>query len=78
MITYTERYDSLGKYWRIQEYKFTPRQSDLGGTPIFYTGQDCCDVERIHGGSSDRTMLEMSPDIDRKMFTLRGLRKGSY
>jgi hypothetical protein len=78
LITWREAYDRLGKYWRVLEFKFRPEVSQLGDTPIFYSGNDQADVERIHGGGAEYTLVEMSPDIDLSMYTLRGLRKGAY
>jgi hypothetical protein len=78
LITLAERYDRLGKYWRTQQFMYNPEKSELGETPIFCCGQDQNDQERVHGVHTWNAVKGMTSAISPKLFTLSGLRKGSY
>jgi hypothetical protein len=78
LIAWSEKYDELGRYWRVHEYKHTVETTVNGEPGIFMCGDSACSQQRVHGNDGKHRLKKMGDAIDPKLFTLVGIRKFGY
>jgi hypothetical protein len=76
LITWTEIYDDLGKFWKCFESQTTEFPSKQGGTKILPSGYITLDIQRTHACNLLSAYKEVGQEkVDMKMFTISNLQK---
>ena len=76
LVTWTEIYDDLGKFWKCFEVLNTEFPSKQGGTKIMPSGYITVDLQRAHAANLLIRYKEIGQEkVDKTMFSMSNLQK---
>ncbi len=76
LVSWTEIYDDLGKFWKCFEVLNTEFPSKQGGTKILPSGYITIDFQRTHAANLLAIYKEVGQEkVDKRMFTISNLQK---
>ncbi|MCP4714263.1 MAG: DUF1329 domain-containing protein [Deltaproteobacteria bacterium] len=76
LVSWTDIYDDLGKFWKCFEVQSTEFASEQGGTKILPSGYITLDVQRKHAANLLSAYKKVGQKkVDMKMFTISNLQK---
>ena len=76
LVTWTEIYDDLGKFWKGFEVLNTEFPTKQGGTKILPSGYITIDFQRTHAANLLVSYIEVGQEkVDKRMFSISNLQK---